>query len=333
MRKFGKLGALALTSVFLAISANSASAANLRLKLAGTVPAAHFGNAIIEEMANEIQDAGVGLKVKYFPAGQLGTSEELAEDSVRGNVDLVHGFIYAHTDPRLEIMNLPYLVSGFDEMRALYTDMSSPLNSVLNDTLDDAGLVHLSLIGEGLQGAVTTSMPENPTDLGKKDLNIRVFSSQIAKDTMESLGYQTTTLSWGEVFPSMQSGTIDGAICCTPEWAYTGFAVSDVGQYFIPYEVFIETTMIYSNQKTWKKMNDEQRTVVRKAAENAAIKYIDQAWARNQDFVTKLKEKGWEIVEFDDEERRVIVKHVRDTVWPQVEKTIGAETMKQMLGK
>ena len=51
----------------------------------------------------DIDAAGVGLKVKLFPASQLGTGEELLEDTIRGNIDLVHAFVYAHKDPVLDI--------------------------------------------------------------------------------------------------------------------------------------------------------------------------------------------------------------------------------------
>ena len=55
----------------------SASAADVTLKFAGTLPTEHFGHAILEDMAKEIEDADVGITVKYFPAGQLGSGEEL----------------------------------------------------------------------------------------------------------------------------------------------------------------------------------------------------------------------------------------------------------------
>ena len=93
--------------------------------------------------------------------------------------------------------------------------------------------------------------------------------------------------------------------------------MSDVGKYFIPYNAFVETTMLYSNKKTWAKLNDEQRTVIRDAAQKAALEYIDQAWARNQDFTQKLKDKGWEILEISDEQRGVMIDQIRDTVWPE----------------
>ena len=39
--------------------------------MAGTYPATHFGHEIVENMVKEIEDAGVGIKISYFPASQF----------------------------------------------------------------------------------------------------------------------------------------------------------------------------------------------------------------------------------------------------------------------
>lgn len=310
----------------------TAVADEVTLKFAGTVPLDHFGNAILESMADEIEAAGVGLSVKYFPASQLGSGEELLEDAIRGNVDLVHATIYAHKDPRLEIFSLPFLVTTYDELRAFYGDMSSPYNTTMTEIVSQFGIIPLGSIGEGMIGVVATKKPADHAAIGPKEMNIRVWSSRVAKATMEELGFQTTTMNWAEVFPAVQAGTIDGAVCCTAEWAYTTFAVSDVGRYFVPYNAFIESTFIYTNERSWSELNAEQQAVVRAASEKAAAEFIDEAWERNQGFVDKLRAAGWEILDLTPEERAAIRAHIQETVWPEVEEIVGTETMSKLMG-
>ena len=306
---------------------------DIKLKIAGTWPTEHFGHEIMENMVKEIEDAGVGINVKYFPASQLGSGEELVEDAIRGNVDMVQAFIYAQADPRLEIMNLPALVTTFDDLKAIYGDPNSNLNTLMKEIMADLGLVYLSIVGEGLVGVVADKKPADHAGFGDKGMNIRVWSSEIAKKTTESLGYRTTTMNWAEVLPALQSGVIDGAICCTPEWAYTTFAVADVGKYFVPVNTVVEASAIYASQKTWDKMNQEQRDVVQAAAINVAQTAIDLAWERSQGFIEQLKEAGWEILDYTPEERAAMVTHIKENIWPELAETIGQETMDKLLAQ
>lgn len=315
----------------LAVSLSTAAfAEDIKLKIAGTWPTKHFGHEIMENMVKEIEDADVGIKVSYFPASQLGSGEELVEDAIRGNVDIVQAFIYAQTDPRLEIMNLPALVTTFDELKAVYGDPNSKLNTILAGIMSDHELVYLGNVGEGLIGIVASKKPTDHAGFGDKGVNIRVWSSDIAKKTTESLGYRTTTMNWAEVLPALQSGVIDGAICCTPEWAYTTFAVAGIGKYYIPVNTFIEASALYASQKTWDKMNEEQQTVVRAAAEKAASTAIDLAWERSQGFIDQMKESGYEILDYTPEERAAMVAHVRETVWPDLAEIIGQDIMDEL---
>lgn len=311
----------------------TAFAADVRLKLAGTYPVAHFGHEIMETMVKEIEDAGVGIKVKYFPASQLGSGEELIEDAIRGNVDLVQAFIYAQADPRLEIMNLPGLVTTFEEMKEVYGNPESNLNTLMRGILDDLELVFLNATAEGLVGVVAEKKPLDPNGLGDKGMNIRVWSSEVAKKTTESLGYRTTTMNWAEVLPALQSGVIDGAICCTPEWAYTTFAAAGIGNYFIPANTAVEASSIYASKKSWSKLTKEQQDVIAAASAKAAATVIDLAWERSNDFNKKMIEAGWEILDYSSEQRAAMVEHIRENIWPDLGDVIGQETMDQLLDK
>ena len=329
--KFNRYALSAMSGLALSSLMVTASIADtVRLKMAGTYPATHFGHEIVENMVKEIEDAGVGIKISYFPASQLGSGEELVEDAIRGNVDLVQAFIYAQADPRLEMMNLPGLVTTFDELKSVYANPESNMNKILAEIMDDLGLVYLGNTGEGLVGIVANKKPNDPNGFGDKGMNIRVWSSEVAKKTTESLGYRTTTMNWAEVLPALQAGVIDGAICCTPEWAYSTFATAGVGKYFIPVNTAIEASSFYASGKSWEKLNQEQRDVIRDAAQKAALTAIDKSWDRNEGFIDKLKEAGWEILEYNTEERAALVAHIQNNVWPDLADMIGQDIMDEL---
>lgn len=328
-RAFCVISGLALSGLL----STTAMADTMRLKLAGTYPANHFGDEIVENMIKEIEGAGVDLKVSYFGASQLGSGEELVEDAIRGNIDLVQAFIYAQADPRLEVMNLPGLVTTFDELKEVYGNPDSKFNRILAEIMDDLGLVYLSNTGEGLIGIVASKKPTDYAGFGDKGVNIRVWSSEVAKKTTESLGYRTTTMNWAEVLPALQAGVIDGAICCTPEWAYSTFAAAGVGKYYIPVNTFIEASAFYASGKTWEKLTQQQRDVIRGAAEKAALAAIDQSWERNKGFIEQLKEAGWEILEYSPEERAAMVAHIQEKIWPELAGMVGQDIIDELTAR
>ena len=328
-----KRASFVLSLCLIALMSTSVLADTVRLKLAGTFPAKHFGNAIIEDMVKEIEAAGVDLKVKFFPASQLGSGEELIEDAVRGNIDIVQAFIYAQADPRLEITNLPGLVTSFDDLVATFGDPNSNYSMIMKDILKDLGLVYITSAGEGLVGIVAEKKPLDYAGFGDKGMNIRVWSSDLAKQTVESIGYRSTTMNWAEVLPALQAGVIDGAICCTPEWAYNTFAIAGVGKYFVPVNANVEATAFYGSKKTWEKLNKEQKDVLDSAMRKAAKAIMNKAWERSEGFIEKMKEAGWEILDYSASERAAMVAHIKAKVWPSVAGTIGQETMDKLEAK
>ena len=323
--------ATAVSAAALTLSLTAAEAADMRLKLAGVVPVEHFGNAILKQIEADIEAADVGLSVTLFEAGQLGSGEELFEDAARGNVDLVHSVIYAHRDPVLEINSLPYLVSSFDEMEAIYLNKDSAFNDIFGERLEALGLKLLANAPEGFIGVVAESEPDNVTTVGDKGVNIRVWSSQVIKSTVEAMGFNATTMNWGEVFPAIQSGVVDGAICCTAQLAYSAFATSDVGKYFIPYGAVVENTTYYASLKTWEEMNDAQRAVVQAAFDKAAQSYFTEARANEADYIDKLKESGYQVVDISDAQRGKIADTVRSEVWPGIADIVGQDIIDRLM--
>lgn len=321
----------ALTGLIAAMAlAVPAAAQDVTLKLASTILEKQPAHPFLVEMISEIEAADVGVSVQFFPAGQLGSGEELLQDAKFGNVDMVHASIYAQADQRLEILDLPFLITTRDDIENVVSNPDSEYNKIVSGILADHGLEHLASIGEGLIGMVASKEPSNVYSMDNKEINIRVWSSQVVKSTMELLGYQTTTMNWAEVFPAVQAGTIDGAICCTSELAYTMFASSDVGNTFIPYNAFVERNFIYMNAAKWNSLSDEQKKVVKDAVLKAAKGINDSSWQRNEEFLGKLREKGWTVVDFTDEQRTEMKQVIAEKIWPMVGEIVGQDVVDRL---
>ncbi len=327
-----KLKQMIAGAAILAATAVAGQADDVKLKIASTTLENQPAFEHLTQMIKDIEGAGVNLSVDFFPAGQLGSGEELLEDAKFGNVDIVHAAIYAQADQRLEFMSLPFMITTLDDIQAIMSNPDSEYNKILTGILADHGLQHLATIGEGLIGVVASKTPADVDGTGNQEMNLRVWSSQLVKSTMEVLGYQTTTMAWAEVFPAVQAGTIDGAICCTSELAFSLFAESDVGNTFIPYNAFVETNVIYVNAAKWNKLSAEQQAAIQAAATKAATGINDSSWNRNEEFLAKLRDKNWDVVDFSDEERAKFKALIAEKVWPSVGDLVGKDILDKLTG-
>ncbi|UWR57783.1 TRAP transporter substrate-binding protein DctP [Phaeobacter inhibens] len=321
---------LAAGSVALQLAA-PAFAADMRLKFAGVFPVDHQGSKMMEQVKADIEAADVGLKVSVFPANQLGSGEALLEDVARGNIDFAAAFLYADTDPRLEILSMPFLVSDWDEMNSVMRDLDSEFNTIIQETLSDHGIRLLGQNPEGFVGIVATEEPANWNNFDAKNMNIRVWSSNVVKSMVETLGYQATTMSWGDIFPAIQSGIVDGAICCTKTATYSIFAKSDVGTHFVQYNSIPENTSYYVSEKTWEELNEAQREVVQAAFTKASDDFF--AYNRENDavFEQKLVESGYTILKLSPEEQEAMASKVRTEIWPMLEDSVGKANIERLL--
>jgi len=308
-----------------------AFAEDMKLRFAGVFPIDHQGTKMMEQVAADVAAANVGLTIEVFPANQLGSGEALFEDVARGNIDLAGAFIYADTDPRLEFLSMPFLVSGWDEMDSIMRNLDSEYNTILQEIVGEYGVKVLAQNPEGFVGIVATQEPENWNTFGEKGMNIRVWSSSVVKSMVESLGFQATTMAWGDIFPAIQSGIVDGAICCTKTATYSIFAQSDVGTHFVEYNSISELTTFYASERSLSKLNDEQRDVLQAAMTKASDDFF--AYNRENDavFAQKLLDKGYTILSLSDEDQAAMAAHVQENIWPQMAKSVGQDVVDRLL--
>lgn len=311
----------------------TALADDIKLKLAGVHPVDHYGDKMLSQLAADIEAADVGLTVQVFPAGQLGSGEELLDDAMRGNIDLVHSYIYPNRDSTLEVTSLPFLATSNEDVEKIYMNPDSQFNQILRESFDGLGLEYFGVVPEGFIGVVSEKKPDNYATDGDKNLNIRVWGSQLAKATVESIGFRSTTMNWGEVFAAIQAGTVDGAICCTAQTTYTTFAVSDVGKYFIPYNAMVEVTAYYASRRTWEKLNDEQKAAVKAAVAKAQADFTKWALENDAEYMKRLTEAGYEVLDLTTDQRAALAAHVRETVWPSAADIVGQDVLDRLQGQ
>ncbi len=329
--KFDKLAKGLVIGATSALMATAAFAEDMTLRFAGVFPIDHQGTKMMEQVAADVAAANVGLKIEVFPANQLGSGEALFEDVARGNIDLAAAFIYADTDPRLEFLSMPFLVGGWDDMNNIMRNMDSEYNKILQEITDEYGVSVMAQNPEGFVGIVATQEPTNWNTFDDKGMNIRVWSSPAVKAMVEALGYKATTMAWGDIFPAIQSGIVDGAICCTKTATYSIFAQSDVGTHFVEYNSISELTTFYASQRTLDKLNDEQRAALQAAMTKASDDFFQYNRDNDAAFGEKLIEKGYTILSLNEEEQAAMAAHIQENIWPMMAQSVGQDVIDRLL--
>ncbi|WP_120501214.1 TRAP transporter substrate-binding protein DctP [Roseovarius sp. EL26] len=308
-----------------------AMAEDVTLRFAGVFPIDHQGTKMMEQVAADVAAAGVGLKIDVFPANQLGSGEALFEDVARGNIDLAAAFIYADTDARLEFLSMPFLVGGWDDMDNIMRNLDSEYNKILQEITADYGVRILAQNPEGFVGIVATQEPTNWNNFDDKGMNIRVWSSNVVKSMVESLGFQATTMAWGDIFPAIQSGIVDGAICCTKTATYSIFAKSDVGTHFIEYNSISELTTFYASERTMAKLSEDQAAALQTAMTKASDDFFAYNRENDEVYRQKLLDSGYTILSLNDEEQAAMAAHVQEQIWPLMADSVGQDVIDRLL--
>ena len=295
-----------------------------RLRIAGQHATDHNATQVLNQIKKDLEAADADLRVQLFPSGQLGTGEQVFGDVQKGVIDIAHTFIYSHNDPLLEINTIPYLVESYKQMATVFTPGSN-FYEIYSTLLAKQGIRLLGIFGEGFIGVGASKKPTDATGVGDKGLTIRVWSAAVAKETASDIGFNTTTIDWGDVFPALQQGVVDGVIGGTPEANYTTFR--DAIKYYIPYNPFVENTAYYMSAKSWDKLNDAQRQAVTDIFSKAALESFAHSEAADSEFMQKLTDAGVEVIMLSDAERKAIADHVRATTWPKLEDLFGKDLM------
>ena len=150
------------------------------------------------------------FQVDLYPSSQLGTKNDIINQAIAGDsvITLANGAFYSDLGVKdFGVVFAPYLFRSWDDIEKLAQSdwWEKQEQNVKNQT-------GLTIVGKnwhyGVRNTLTRKKVESPSDLkGKK---IRVPSNLLQVDSINALGAAATPMSLGDVYTSLQQGTIDG---------------------------------------------------------------------------------------------------------------------------
>ncbi|GAB1400910.1 DctP family TRAP transporter solute-binding subunit [Aminivibrio sp.] len=266
------------------------------------------------------------IKIDVFSGGTLGDWTEVFEMVQRGSIEMSMAQANANFDAQLNLAYyFPYIVTNSAEAKKVYGP-DGWAYKIIVDLWAKHNIKALAVIPLGMSGVSLNKVPEKVTEPGASHgLKVRVMPIKPCEWTYEALGYIATPIPYAEAYSAIQTGIADGQMGGPP---FQAWQFKDVNKVWVQYNDFFESWWFAINMDLWKKISPEDQAVMLKAAQEES----DIQWARadqvDEEYRQKLvKEYGWEIVIFTQDQLNAIANHVRKTVWPKMEGIVGKDLM------
>lgn len=278
----------------------------------------------LAKWAKAIEDGSNGeISVKVFYQNELGGQLEVFDLFVSGEVDMMISWPSTSYDKRIGVLNTPYMVTSWDEAFTAYKP-DGWVNDTLNVVFNDIGLTYYGAWPEGFSGVATKGKYAKTLEAAN-GIKVRTPPLFPFPQILQSMGYQTAAIDWGEVFTSIQTGVVSGDAGNVIYWDYEYFR--DVLDYYVRTKHTFVTGNMLANSASLEKLTPELQKLVQDSAVVAMQERFKKAKAEDEKYVDLAVKSGMEYFELSDEEIKPIAAKVRAEVWPAMEPDVGKDIM------
>jgi len=199
------------TALFAASMSMEAFAADYTLRLGSVLAPTDPLQIAAEGFKKSVEERTKGkVEVQLFPNSQLDDTQDMMDQAAAGaNVGtFVEASRVSVFVPEFNVLVAPYAFESVDELaRFVETDTFAGWNEELKKK---SGLTLLSFNWyQGARHMLTKKPVSTPADLS--GVRVRTIGQPLWVETIGAMGAVATPLPWAEVYPSLQTGVIDGA--------------------------------------------------------------------------------------------------------------------------
>jgi tripartite ATP-independent transporter DctP family solute receptor len=275
-----------------------AHAQNMVLKAHDTHPAGDPTVAAMESLGKKLETATNGrIKLQMFAGAVLGQEKEAVEQTQLGAIQIarISLGVIGPIVPEVNVFNMPFVFRDVAHMRKVIDGEvgADLLDKVTNSS---ARLVALGWMDGGSRSLYTKKPVRSPEDL--KGQKIRMMGNPLFVDTMNAMGGNGISMSYGEVFTSLQTGVIDGAENNPPSY-FTANHYTTPAKYYAQTHHLIIPEIFVMSKVTWDKLTPADQTLVKKLSREAQMEQR-ALWDKSvEEYTAKLKAAGVEFINVD----------------------------------
>ena len=274
---------------------------------------------------NWVNDHSATLEVKIYESNALGQERDVYEgmqlgggaSCIVGGTAILDNFV-----KKIGVLALPFLWQDYEHV---HTVMDGEVGDILTREMDEKGFIVLAWLDSWGYRNVVTSDKEIKTPEDLAGLKIRTIQTPTYIEALNAMGANATPMAFGEIYTSLQTGVLDGFEHSASIIEASKFY--EVSKYIaITKHLFGPVAFSFSKAE-WVNLTDEEKDVVRTAAEMARDVERSLASLREEKSFEFLKEKGMILHEIDTTGFRENAKHVQDTLAEE----LGAAELLEMI--
>ena len=249
--------------------------------------------------------------IEVYPAGQLGGSLAMIQGLTLGTVDIYTEFINILADmvPEYQVFAVHYKFDSVDEYEKF---MNSPTFAKMNEKMiKKNGITNIGNMRAGSVYNHFSNKPLNKVEDAKGLIN-RVAQMAPLVQCWKSYGAKPTSMDWGEIYTSLQTGVItaiDNPILDMYDEKFHE-AIKYVNMTNNIYNMISYNTSV----AFWDKLTDKEKEVFTKAVKVASEKGAVEVKKRLDKVTAELKKKGKEFIQTDTSGFKKAIQDNIDTI-------------------
>lgn len=269
-----KLTTLAATLLLAGMGATSAWAQTQTLRLAHGLNDKHPVHLAMVRFAELAKQKSNGeLDVKVFPNGTLGQERETLEQVQNGILEMTKASASPLETfaPEYKVFNLPFV---FRSKEHFFKVLDGSVGESILNASKSRGFIGLTFYDSGARSFYAKKPINTPDDL--KGMKIRVQQSPTTIKMIQALGASPTPMAWGEVYPALQAGVVDGAE--NNVTALTTGRHGEVSKFFSQTEHQMVPDVLVISTAKWDSLKKPLQDALRSAAHESFV-YQRGLWA------------------------------------------------------
>lgn len=250
------------------------------------------------------EKSGRTMVVELFPSSQLGNKDDLMDQMIAGEAVITTGSAGYFADrgaPDMGITFGPYMFENWEELDKL---LASDWWSEQCGILENQGIKVLTSWRFGERHTMTTKPVNSAEDF--KGLKIRVPSNKIQVEGFNVLGAAPVPMALGEVYTSLQQGTVDGLE--NPLATLYAGKFQEVAKYLVLDGHIKDFTSWACGDIFFESLTTEQKEILVSSAIEAGVLNNETAEKAHMEALENMKKEGVTVVEVDYEELREATK-------------------------